>query len=55
MGSLQEVSKHVYKKTRFILEQTLSADELVIKEEMYNGDKQIFGFDTPIIYKKEAV
>lgn len=43
------------KKTRFILEQTLSPDELVIKEEMYNGDKQIFGFDTPIIYKKEAV
>ena len=40
------------KKTQFILEQNLSEERLIIKEEMYNGDKRVFGFDLPIIYKR---
>ncbi|MBO0421684.1 hypothetical protein BCR22_06500 [Enterococcus plantarum] len=40
------------KKTAFILKQELSDEALVIKEEMFNGDKRVFGFDRPIIYKR---
>lgn len=40
------------KKTQFILEQKISDKSLIIKEEMFNGEKRIFGFDLPIIYKK---
>lgn len=42
-------------KTRFVLEQALSKKELVIKEEMYNGEKRIFGFDAPIVYKRDML
>ncbi|MHC5227596.1 hypothetical protein ACYSNW_04865 [Enterococcus sp. LJL99] len=39
-------------KTQFILEQEISTENLIIKEEMYNGEKRIFGFDLPIVYKR---
>ena len=40
------------KTTAFILKQELSDEALVIKEELFNGDKRVFGFDRPIIYKR---
>lgn len=40
------------KKTQFILAQQISAESLIIKEEMYNGEKRVFGFDWPIVYKR---
>ncbi len=40
------------KKTEFILTQTISEQTLTIKEEMFNGNKMIFGFPQPIVYKK---
>lgn len=43
------------KKTMFVLKQSLSKEKLVIKEEMFNGEKRIFGFDEAIIYKKETI
>lgn len=40
------------KTTAFILKQELSDEALVIKEELFNGNKRVFGFDRPIIYKR---
>lgn len=40
------------KTTAFILKQELSDEALVIKEELFNGGKRVFGFDRPIIYKR---
>jgi len=34
------------------LKQELSDEALVIKEELFNDDKRVFGFDRPIIYKQ---
>lgn len=38
--------------TKFVLDQKLSKDELIILEEMYRDGKRIFGFDAPICYKR---
>lgn len=39
-------------KTTFILAQKISNECLIIKEEMFSGEKMIFGFDYPIVYKR---
>lgn len=38
--------------TKFVLDQKLSKNELIILEEMYRDGKRIFGFNHPICYKR---
>lgn len=38
---------------KFILKQEISDENLIIKEEIRKGDKRVFGFDHPIIYKRD--